>query len=105
MRGKKAQSTVEYVFMAGAVIMAFAMMTAYMHRGIQDRIRMAADELGTQEGSQDNANYGTLGGSTMRTISHSDSAKQVFAGGSETTTFKSDSQASGVTTYIKEEDE
>ncbi len=105
MLGKKAQSTAEYVFMAGAVIMAFAMMAAYMQRGVQARIKIAADELGTQEGSEEDANYGTKGSSTMRTVSHADSTKQVFAGGSETLSFNSLSTGSGVTTYLKEENE
>jgi hypothetical protein len=102
--GRKAQSISEYVLMVAVVLAAVFTMQIYARRGIQASIRSAADALGEQAQSIDDVTYGTLGSSTMTTVSNTDihtSTGGVATGGSQTTTIDSSSTTTGTARYIK----
>ena len=46
---KKAQTVMEYAVLIGLVTVALTVMGSYIRRGIQGAIKIAADEMGTQE--------------------------------------------------------
>ncbi len=48
IRMKKAQSTLEYALIISVVVGALLAMQVYVKRGLQGRLRSAADELGEQ---------------------------------------------------------
>lgn len=53
LRNKKAQSILEYAVLLGLVGLALSAMQIYFKRGIQSVIKVAADEVGSQKGSDE----------------------------------------------------
>jgi len=53
LRNKKAQSILEYAVLLGLAGIALSSMQVYFKRGIQSVIKVAADEVGKQEDSED----------------------------------------------------
>ena len=49
MRGRSAQSILEYTILLGLVTMAFLTMRVYVRRGIAAAIKISADEIGAQD--------------------------------------------------------
>ncbi|MFA5311068.1 MAG: hypothetical protein WC355_02010 [Candidatus Omnitrophota bacterium] len=47
-RGKRGQSTLEYVILIGFVVAALIAMGVYMKRGMQGRLRESTDQIGEQ---------------------------------------------------------
>lgn len=98
---KRAQSTAEYVLMAGVVIAVFVAMQTYVKRGIQGVVKTAADEMGKQADSEEDADYGQRVTSANTTTGSSSYNAQVSAGGSQTAAFSSTSKTSGTSTAIQ----
>lgn len=55
----KGQSTIEYAIIIGLVVAGLTTMQVYIKRGIQAGIRVAADELGSQEDAEIDPQEGT----------------------------------------------
>lgn len=53
LRNKKAQSILEYAVLLGLAGIALFSMQVYFKRGIQSVIKVAADEVGSQKGSEE----------------------------------------------------
>lgn len=53
LRNKKAQSILEYAVLLGLAGIALSTMQVYFKRGIQSVIKVAADEVGGQKGSEE----------------------------------------------------
>ena len=77
LKTKKGQSTLEYVILVVVVIMALLTVQTYFKRGVQGRMRSAADDIGKQyEGSTTNH--------TKRTISNTRTTETSSATGTST---------------------
>lgn len=98
---KRAQSTAEYVLMAGVVIAVFVAMQTYVKRGIQGVVKTAADEMGKQADSEEDAHYGQRVTSANTTTAASIYNTQTSAGGSQTAAFSSTNKSSGTSTAIQ----
>ncbi len=48
LRGRRGQSTLEYVILIGFVVAALIAMGVYMKRGLQGRLRESTDQIGQQ---------------------------------------------------------
>lgn len=55
----KGQNLMEYAIIIGIVLIALSTMQTYIRRGIQAMIKVAADEMGTQEGGVDDEKWTT----------------------------------------------
>ena len=53
----KGQNLMEYAIIIGIVVVAVSAMQTYIRRGIQAMIKVAADEMGTQEGGVDDEKW------------------------------------------------
>ena len=73
LRKRKAQSTLEYAVLIIIVIGALLSIQVYIKRGIQGRLRSAADDIGEQY---------SVGNMNVRTITHVGSdSNETFIGG------------------------
>lgn len=50
---RKGQNTLEYVLLITAVVVAFLLIQYYLNRGLQGRVREAADNIGDQFTAED----------------------------------------------------
>jgi hypothetical protein len=91
---KRAQSISEYVILITIVVVVVISMFTYVKRGTQGLIRATADQIGSQEGSEQNFNGlgGYMTGSNTVTSSYSEyntmvwpgAVQKVFSEGSDT---------------------
>jgi hypothetical protein len=96
-----AQSLSEYVLLIGIVSIAFISMQTYMKRGIHSVIKVAADELGSQQYLRDiDLQKGTQTSSLTETVAQSTERSESFVGGRQRTTTEKDSATSSSATYI-----
>lgn len=56
-RKRKGQSLLEYALILAAIVVAIVFMQTYVRRGLQGRLKGAADDIGEQFGFGGNYNY------------------------------------------------
>lgn len=96
----KGQAIFEYAVILAIVALALGMMQVYLRRGIQAGIKIAADELGQQEGSVElDPTKGTTQTSLMSNRSSATRQIQYGQSGSRAVSAQESSQASGETEY------
>lgn len=101
---RRGQSAAEYVFMAGAVIIAFVYMQTYVKRGIQATVKTAADQMGSQADSEDDASYGQRSSSNNTVTGNSNYNTTTSGGGNQATTFNSSTVTNGTSTTTQYDD-
>jgi len=85
LRGKKGQSTLEYVILIGFVVAALIAMGVYMKRGMQGKLRESTDQIGEQYSAyQTNSNY--------TTTTNVNQSENLTTGGVSTTTINTNNQ-------------
>ncbi|TBR16578.1 hypothetical protein EPO66_04500 [bacterium] len=84
--------------MAGAVIIAFVYMQTYIRRGIQATVKVAADQMGSQADSEEDADYGQSSSSSNTTMGSSTYNTTTSGGGNQATTFNSSTVTNGTST-------
>lgn len=80
--GSRAQSLIDYVIVVGIVAAALIAMRVYMVRGVQAGIKVAADELGSQEGLAFETEYVAASVSEMTSYPDDEISEAVAEGGS-----------------------
>ena len=70
---RKGQNTLEYVLLISSVVAAFILMQHYLNRGVQGRMRSAADNIGEQFDAQATT--------TNYTITRSSAVRETNIGG------------------------
>lgn len=88
-RRKKGQSTLEYAVLIIIIIGALLSIQVYIKRGIQGRLKGAADDIGDQF-SEGNSNV-------LQTITTSSSTKEIFRAGQSSSTLTADEITNTVT--------
>ena len=107
----EAQSILEYTVVIAVVIAALSGMQLFFKRGIQASLKLAADQIGTQ---QDSAEVDIVRGgiitssestSTMQTISSSTQQLRQLGGGVSSKDININATATGSATYVTNETE
>ncbi len=104
-RKSKAQSLTEYALFLGVVGMAFITLQVYMKRGIQAVIKVAADEVGTQEDPLEDSLINKQSDSIIDTTSDNSQVSRASEGGSQGKEFNYSSTSTGESTFISQEEE
>lgn len=99
------QSISEYTLIVGIVAVAIIGMQVYMKRGIQAVIRVAADEVGSQEDAMEDVEKGDLQNSTFDTAVVAESRLITSEGGAQAKVFDVTTDSSGNSTYESKEEE
>lgn len=98
---KKGQSIIEYTVILGLVVAGLMTMQAYIKRGIQATIKVAADELGRQEDAEElDPEKGTKSASEINTRTRSIQRVRLLKGSSQQVDIDRISSSSGKTTYL-----
>lgn len=84
-KGKKGQSTLEYVILIGFVVAALIAMGIYMKRGIQGKLRDSTDSVGEQY----DAGYTTSNYTTVTNLVQTETQK---SGGGSTINYQTNKQ-------------
>lgn len=86
---KRGQSTLEYAVLAVVVIGALLTVQTYIKRGVQGRLKSAADDIGDQY-SADNTNE-------LKTTVRSSNTEEKFAGGVSTSNIMGNGEVTNTT--------
>jgi hypothetical protein len=103
------QSILEYTVVLAVVAAAVAAMQLYFKRGVQSAIKVAADQVGTQEGgdsidTSDGLARTQSGSQHVDTITSGSETEQVSAG-SRSKSFSSTTTTSGSSVSLSEEEQ
>lgn len=101
----KAQSILEYVVLLGIVGLALGTMGLYFRRSIQSVIKIAADELGSQEDTEEESLYTrTIPESNITTVTTGQETLNIGTGGQDRS-WDTTQTASGWANYTTERGE
>ena len=96
----RGQAVFEYAVILGIVVLALSLMQTYVRRGIQAGIKVAADELGTQQGSvEQDPSKGTVQESSINSSASVRQTSAVTAGGASSLSLDEKTTASGSSEY------
>jgi len=96
----RGQNIIEYTLILGIVVLALSAMQTYVRRGIQAGIKIAADELGPQEGVEEtDPDKGLKTASSINTQTQGTRRIQLFGGGRQQEDIYRSSSSSGGAVY------
>ena len=101
---RQGQNITEYMLILGIVVAAFIGMQIYIKRGIQAAIKVASDELGSQESEEIDIEKGTKTNSLINTLTDSTRRIRLYDGGTQNTEIDTNTQSTGPSTFISQQE-